>query len=337
LEGSGERVLDILEILDTLGIIDKDIGGRHSEVPDSGGMVLIPSPVTDKGFDLGLLVQRTVGTDFTGLEGKSKFIIDWLGNTPESVLLVGGLGEASLAGLSSDGLTVGDNWVGLDNLDILGVEFSEILETDFDVEITTTRNNVLFGTLVLLDDNKRIRLGEFLETIHELWEVLRVLGVNGDSDNWGDGVLHHSDVVGFHFVFIDNSCLLLDAVINTNEGTGVTAWNVIDGFLFSTHHEDGSLDTFFIGIELVSGFVLTSLDLDFHTSGDGSGEDSTESSESGEILGGEHLGDEHTKSTFGITGGDGLGNSIGLGTFIEVLDSVFLGSSGGWELHHDHL
>jgi hypothetical protein len=90
-------------------------------------------------------------------------------------------------------------------------------------------------------------------------------------------------------IFINNGGLFLDNVIDTNESAGITAWNVLNWFFFSTHHEDGSLDTLDIHVVLFSWNVLTTLDSDFHTSTDGSGEDSTESSESGEIFGWEHL------------------------------------------------
>jgi len=161
--------------------------------------------------------------------------------------------------------------------------------------------------------------------------------MDSDSDDWRDGVLHHSDVVGIFHVIVDDGGLLLDDVINTDEGTGVTAWNVLDWLLFSAHHEDGSLDTLDVHVVLLSWLVLTTLDSDSHSGSDGTGEDSTEGSEPGEVSGWEHLGDEHAKLTIRFTGGDMSSDLISLRTFIKVLDSVLLGSSWGWELQHDHL
>jgi hypothetical protein len=204
------------------------------------------------------------------------------------------------------------------------------------MEITATGDDVLSGVFVLGNNDKRIRFRKLSQTLNEFGKVRRVLGANGDSDDGRDGVLHHSDVVAFFIVRVDDGCLFLDDVIDTDESAGVTAGNILNGLFFSTHHEDGSLDTFDITIVLLSDRVLTTLDSNLHSGSDGSREDSTEGSEPGEILGGEHLRDEHAKFTVRFTGGDMLSNLVSLRTFIEVLDSVLLGSSWRGELGDDH-
>jgi hypothetical protein len=339
LESTGERVLDISEILDTLGGITDDIGSATdwSVVPDLGSDILVITEVIDEILDVGFVVQSRVRSAFSIKNSFTKLNREWLSCGPKSVLLVGGLGKAGHAGWLSDGFVVRDDWIVDDDFDTLGVEFSEILKTDLDVKITTTGDNVLSGGLILGDNDQWVRLGKLSETFDELGKIGWHLGMNSDSDDWRDGVLHHSDVMGIFHVIVDNGGLLLDDVINTDEGAGITAWNILDWLFFSAHHEDGSLDTLNVHVVLLSWFVLTTLDSDSHTGSDGTGEDSTEGSKPGEIFGWEHLGDEHAKFTIRLTGGDMLSDHISLGTFIKVLDSVFLGSSWGWELQHDHL
>jgi len=101
LESGGEGILDILEILDALGVIDQEVTdvatvGSHPEVPNLTGGVLIPIPVSHESPDLGLFVQSRTGTDFTGLDRKTEFIVDRFCVTPKSVLLVGGFRKAGL-------------------------------------------------------------------------------------------------------------------------------------------------------------------------------------------------------------------------------------------------
>ena len=75
------------------------------------------------------------------------------GFAPKSVLLVGGFGEAYDAGFLSDGFAVTDDWVGDVDFEVSGVELSEILKTDLDVEITATGDDMLTGGLVLFNDD----------------------------------------------------------------------------------------------------------------------------------------------------------------------------------------
>jgi len=339
LEGTGERVLDILKILDTLGGITNNVWSATdwSVVPDLGSNILVITVVIDEVLDVGLGIEASFWSALTINNIQTELVIKWLSCSPKSVLLVWRLRQASHAGWGSDSLVVGDDRIVDNNVDTLTVELSEILETDLDVEITATGDNVLTGGLVLGDDDQWVRLGKFGETLDKLGEVGWHFWMDSDSDDWGDGVFHHSDVVGSFHVIVDNGSLLLDDVINTDESAGVTAWNVLDWLLFSAHHKDGSLDTLEVHVVLLSWLVLTTLDSDSHTGSDGTGEDSTEGSESREVSGWEHLGDEHAKLSVRFTGRDMLGDLISLRTFIKVLDSVLLGSSWGWELQHDHL
>lgn len=62
LEGTGKGVLDIREILDTLGGVANKVGQSQlrsigSVVPDLGGNVLVPTEVVDEELDVLLGIQ----------------------------------------------------------------------------------------------------------------------------------------------------------------------------------------------------------------------------------------------------------------------------------------
>ena len=142
LECSLHGVLDLLEILDGLGGIDQHVwtGGVWTEAPDLLGIIRIPLIIILKysgSFSLLLL-----GGNLVIFDGLRELITERRSGTEDSVMLVGRLGEADLGGLLSDSLLVGNDWVTL--LDwALSVLLFEILEADFDVELTATGNNVL--------------------------------------------------------------------------------------------------------------------------------------------------------------------------------------------------
>jgi hypothetical protein len=89
-----------------------------------------------------------------------------------------------LGGFFSDGFLVGNDWVSLFNF-ALGILFDEILKADFDMEFTTTGNNVFSGGFGVTQ-NEWIRLGKFLKSFYEFWEVGCVFDIDGNSYNWGD-------------------------------------------------------------------------------------------------------------------------------------------------------
>ena len=86
------------------------------------------------------------------------------GNGPheETVVLVGRLGQAHLVGLLGNSLSVRDDGVGLLDGD-LSVILLKILETDFQVELASSSDDVLAG---LLNDalDHGIGLGQSLKT-----------------------------------------------------------------------------------------------------------------------------------------------------------------------------
>jgi hypothetical protein len=247
-------------------------------------------------------------------------------------MLVGRLGETNLIRFSRDSFFVGND--GFRLLDFaIGVFLLEIVQTDFDVEFTATSDNVL-SVFFVDNEDQWVRLGEFIETIDKLGEILGILWLNSDSDDWRDGVFHNSDVVGI--IVVRDSTSLDEELINTDESDSVTAWDIWDVFDGSTHHKNGSLDGFNVKIFLLAWLVVGTHDSDLLSRGDGSGENSTESEESSLIGGWHHLGDVEHKGTLGVAVSDTFSTGIILGTFVEESDSVLLGGLGGWEMENHH-
>ena len=333
LEGGLNGVLDFVKVLDLLGDINDQVGagGVGSEAPDLLGIIRIPLVFVlenTSSFPLVLLGADRVVFDLFG-----EFVTKRSSSSKDSVVLVGGLGEADLAGLANDGFLVGDNGVTL--LDwALGVLLLEILEADLDVELTAAGNNVLTRLLSRADD-ERIGLGELAETFDELGEIGGVLDFDGNTHDRGHGVLHDLDAVSVSV--IRDGALLHEVLINTDETDGVTAGDVTDSLDLTSHHDDGTLDVFHV--EIVSGawLVVWSHDSDLLASGDGTGENTAESVESSLVVGGDHLGDEDHERTVLVTVLDGLAARIIDGAFVEHSSSVLLGLLGGRKLHDDHL
>lgn len=191
-------------------------------------------------------------------------------------MLVGGLGHASNARFLLNSFFVSDDGFGFNNFDVAEL-FLQVVDTDFDVELSATSDDVLtslFGGNL----HKRVGFGEFFQSIDQLGQILGVLGSDGNSDDRGHGVLHGSDVMGIWVV--GNGSGLQEVLVNADQTNGVSARNVGDELDGSAHHEDGSLDGLFIEIVFLSRDVVGSHESDFHTGGDGAGEDSSEGKES---------------------------------------------------------
>ena len=332
LEGSLDGVLDFVKVLDLLGDVNNHVGagGIGSEAPDLLGIIGIPLElVLENTSSLPLVL---LGADFVVFDHLGEIVTERAGSGKDSVMLVGGLGEANLAGLTLDGFLVGDNGVTL--LDwALGVLLLEILEADLDVELTAASNNVLTGLLSCADD-EGIGLGELAETLDELGEIGGVLDFDGDTHDRRHGVFHDLDAVSVSVV--RDGALLHEVLINTDETDSVTAGDVTDSLDLTSHHDDGTLDV--LDVEVVSGawLVVWSHNSDLLASGDGTGENTAESVESSLVVGGDHLGDEDHKRTVLVTVLDGLAARIIDGAFVKHGSSVYLGLLGGRKLHDDH-
>ena len=142
LEGSFHGILDLIKVLDGGGLVEENVGTRGvgTEAPDLECVVLVPLVLLGK--DLNSLLAVLLGGNDVSLNIVGKIFTKRLGLHEDSVVLVLRLGEAHLVGELSDSLLVSDDWVGLLEL-AFGVLLLEIVEADFDVELTATGNNVL--------------------------------------------------------------------------------------------------------------------------------------------------------------------------------------------------
>ena len=131
----------------------------------------------------------------------------------KSVVFVLGFSHASLAGVGSHGFLIGDDGVILDDVALSEI-LLKIVQTDFDVELTTTGNDV-FSALIKLTKDEGVRLGQFLKTVDQLGEVSGIFGFNSYSDDRGDGVFHGSDGVRFGVIGAGNSSGLDQILIDS--------------------------------------------------------------------------------------------------------------------------
>lgn len=325
--------LDFVKVGNTVGGINENVGtiAIGSEGPDLTELFDIHAVVgSELTSTLSLILVRI---DFLGIDLLSKTIGKRLGGHVKSVVLVGGLGKTLLRELS-DGLSEGDD--GRRDLDgsTLHEIILKILEANLEVELTGTGNNVL-TRLGVLNDDHGIGLGESLKTFDETRKITRVLGLDGDTDDGGDGELHHLEDVGA--LAIGDGSLLEDVLIDTDEGGGVTARNIGDLLDSSTHHNDSTLNSLDSAVVLGAGDVVGSENSDLLTGGDLTGEDTTEGVETGLIGGGDHLGDVEHKRTVGIAVLHGSAALIILGTVVKEGSTVLLGSDGGRKVDDNHL
>lgn len=333
LESIFHGVFDFVHELNSLGGVTKNVGSLifGSEGPDFEGFTLFPT----------VFIDKTSGSFFGVGFGSTGSFFDFFGESfgegfglaIESVMFVGGFGETDLVGFFSDGFFIGDDGVGFDDFNVGEFGF-QIMETDFDVEFSATSDDV-FSSFFSGNDDEGVGFGKFLESIDQFGEILSIFGLDGDSDDGGDGVFHGSDAVS---VFVGGEGSGFEEIlIDSDESDSVTTRDIGDVFYGSTHHEDGSLDGFNVEVFFFTGLIVGSHDSDLFSGFDGSREDSSEGEESGFIGGGDHLGDVHHEGSVGVTLGHGFVGFVFLGSFVEIFGSVGLGGSGGGKVEHHHL
>jgi hypothetical protein len=332
LETSDTRVLDFVEVLDGLGGVDQQVGtgGFGTETPNLSGLGNIPSEFI--GHQSSSNLEVVSGSDLAGFDSLGEFFIQGQSVHPDSVVLVLGLGQGGHGGLSLDGLLVTDDGVGPLQGDT-GVVVFEIVQTDFQVQLTGTGDNHFTGfSGVRLDT--RVRLGQSLQTFDQLGQIGRVLALDGDLNDGRDGELHDSHVVGS---LGGGQCTRLEQeLVDTDQTDNVTGGNVLDGFDVSSHHQDSSLNGLGELVFLLTGDEVGALDSDLGSGLGGTGEDSTESVESTLVGGGNHLGDVDHQGTLRVTVTDTDGGLVVHGTFVQGLDSVSLGSGGRRQVDDNH-
>jgi hypothetical protein len=333
LETGDDGVLDFVEVLDGLGLVDNEVGavGIGTETPDLTGISDIPAVLVSEVAGTGLEIVTRV--DLAVLNVTVDLLRQRLRDHVDTVVLVGRLGQSGHAGGTLNGLTVGDDGV-RDTERNTSVVLLEILQANFQMELTSTGNNVLTA-LVNHGQNARIRLGQTLETFDQLGEIVGVLDLDGTLDDRRDGELHDLEVVGS--LAGGKSTRLEQELVNTNQTQNVTSWHILNRLNVATHHENGTLDGLDEEIILLARDVVGTLDADLETRLDGTGEDTTESVETTLIRSGNHLRDVDHEGTLGVTITDTNGSLVIVGALVQSLHTVLLGNRRGRQMKNHHL
>jgi hypothetical protein len=333
LETGNDGVLDFVQVLNSLGLVNQQVGASAigTESPDLSGIGDIPAEVVSQ--DTGTSLEIVTGRDLAGLNSQRELLADGLSNHVKTVVLVGGLGQSSHAGLALDSLTVLDDGVG-DVKRNTSVVLLEILQANLKMQLTGTGNNVL-TRLRGHGQDARVRLGQTLQTFNQLGKILGVLDLDGTLDDRGDGELHDLEVVGS--VGGGEGTRLEQELINTNETDNVTGRHVINRLNLATHHEDGTLNGLDEQILLLARGVVGALNADLETGTDGTGENTAESIETTLVGGGHHLGDVQHERTLGVAVTDTDGSIVVKGTLVQSLGTVPLGSDGRRKVENHHL
>jgi len=333
LEGRDHGILDLIKVLDSLGHIDKDVGTLvlRTEAPDLTGISDIPAVLISHltGADLGILLH----VDLTTLDSVRDLVLKRLGLHEETVVLVGRLAETHAVRLGSDSLTEGHN--GLRDLELSSaVLITKILKADLKVKLTSTSNDVLTRLLdVALAE--RIRLGETLETLDQLGQISRVLGLDSHTHDRADRELHVLDGEGL--LVVSDGTRLDEELIDTDQTDDIAARAVRDGLNGTTHHKDSALHRLDVQILLLTRGVVSTHDADLLASGDGAREHTTEGIETTLIRSGYHLADVHQKRALRIASLDGLGDNVVLRASVERAATIGLSESGGRQVDAHHL
>jgi hypothetical protein len=333
LETRDDRVLDFTQVLDSLGLVNEQVGtgGVGTEAPNLTGIGNVPTVLVSK--DTGTLLDIVTRSDLARLDSQRDGLVQRLSSKVETVVLVGRLGQRGDAGSAVDGLTVLHDGVG-DTERNTGVVLLEILQANLQVQLTSTGDNVLTRWRDV-GQNAGVGLGETLKTLDKLGKILGVLDLDGTLHNGGDGELHNLEVVGS--LVGGEGTRLEQELVNTDKTENVTGRDVVNGLDETTHHENGTLDGLDEQVLLLSGGVVGALNADLETGADGTGEDTTESVETTLVGSGHHLGDVQHKRTIVVAVPDTDGVDIVVGTLVKSLHTVLLRGDGRRKVENHHL
>lgn len=333
LEAGNDGVLDLIEVLDGLGLVNQQVGtgGVGTEAPDLTGIGDIPAVLVSE--DTSTSLEVVTRGDLAILNGQGNLLFHGLGGEVDTVVLVRRLGQGSHAGLSGDSLTVRDNRVG-DAERNTGVVVLEILQADLKVKLTSTGNNVLTG---LGDEGQdaRIGLGQTLETLDQLGQILSIADLDGTLDDRGDRELHDLEVVGG--LGGGEGTSLEQELVNTDQTDDVTGRDILNGLDEATHHENGALDGLDEQVLLLARGVVGALDADLQTRADSTGVHTTEGVETALIRGRHHLGDVKHERGLGIAVADTNSALVIRRSLVQGLATVLLGGDRRRQVDTDHL
>mmetsp|Transcript_4547 Transcript_4547/g.16302 ORF Transcript_4547/g.16302 Transcript_4547/m.16302 type:complete len:510 (-) Transcript_4547:1054-2583(-) len=337
LVSGNDRVLDLVKVLDSLGHVDDHVrsGGVRSEAPDlPGSDVLVPLVLLGEVPSPGLWLVPWA--DKSLVDGLWQALLEWPGGHVHPVMLVWGLGHDGLLGSLGHGLPEGHNWVGNPDWGSSHEVLLEILEADLQMQLSGTGDDMLTS---VLDGalHHRVRLGETLQSLDQLWQIGGGLALDGDTHDWGHGELHGLDRVGIGVLLVGEGGVLGDELVESDHGDGVSARDVLNGVLPPSHAQHGPLDGLDVQVLLLSRDVVGSHDPDLLAGSDLTGEDTSEGEEPTLVGGWNHLGHVEHEWSVRVAVGDGGSVHIIRRSLVEGLHPVGLGGGRGWEVVDHHL
>jgi len=142
---------DFIHILDSLSNIDNHVGASvfWTETPNLGSIVLFPTEFFNQSLTSGFDILR--GIDFTVFDKVWEIFVKWASSTGKSIVFVLRFGHSWLRRFSSHTFLIGDNWIRFNDWDLSEIVF-QIVKTDFNVEFTTSGNDVLTGLFEWTDN-----------------------------------------------------------------------------------------------------------------------------------------------------------------------------------------
>mmetsp|Transcript_10320 Transcript_10320/g.11764 ORF Transcript_10320/g.11764 Transcript_10320/m.11764 type:complete len:304 (-) Transcript_10320:1593-2504(-) len=170
-EGAHNGVLDLVQVLHTLGGVDDNVGlsiGGKTEAPDLPGLSDIPLEVV--GEHAGALLHVHVLLEDSLVHRGAELIAQRLGVQVDTVVLVGRLANHVHASLLRDRFAERHHGLAEAEGGTLHVVLAEILQAHLQVKLTGSGNDVLTGRggEAL---HQRVGLRETLQTFHKLGQI----------------------------------------------------------------------------------------------------------------------------------------------------------------------
>mmetsp|Transcript_25409 Transcript_25409/g.43424 ORF Transcript_25409/g.43424 Transcript_25409/m.43424 type:complete len:875 (-) Transcript_25409:33-2657(-) len=343
LPAGDDRVLDLVEVLHADGHVDDNVraGAVGAEAPDLLRGRLVPAELVDQNARARLRVH--LGLDVALLDGVGERLLvvgdgvaHRLGLAVEAVVLVGRLGHAGARRLGGDRLAVRHDGVGDDDRRAVHEVLREVLEADLNVQLAAARDDVL-ARLLHGALHERVGLGEALEALDELGQVVGVLRRDGDAHDGRHRVLHRDDGVRLGRLGVGDGALLHEVLVDADQRARVARGDGVDGLGLAAHHEDGALDILDEEVLLLALHVVGAHDLDLGAGAHRAGEDAAEGEEAALVGRRDELRDVHHQRTVRVAVADGVAVDVVRRAGVEGVRAVLLRHHRRRQVLHKHL
>eukprot|EP00906_Rhabdomonas_costata_P014740 RCo021167 len=335
LPGRHEGVLDLVHVSNTLGHVNDHVGPLRvrSEAPDLAGIAGVPVVGIREEPSSGLRVVAR--RDLVVLNVVAQLLIQGLALGEDSVVLIGGLAQGNILGGLGDGLTEGHH--GLGDLQLAAHEVVlQILQADFQVELSCTSNDVL-ASLLNRALHQGVGLGQPLQALNQLGQVTRVLGLNGHTHHRGHAVLHVLDGERVLGVLLGNGGGLDDELIHPDQADQVPRRDIVHSLLVAPHHQHCPLDVLDVEVVLASHLEVGPHDAHLLARLAQPGEDTPKGKEPPLVAGRHHFADVQHEGRLLVALLNASAVLVVGRARVEGLRTVGLGLNWGRQLGHNHV